>query len=314
MDADKIETLEDGYIVIRTIYKDEGDFVYDLYRHEDEWKHIDKLIALYKKQFEPDSTPEDKEKADEASMELIKKFTPLFKKYLLLFTTGQINFRNTEQRQFVRLFIGDPQLQKALKRKYPGREMAEQITQKFNFLVEGYGHQTEEEIMDDLHVIFFICAKRYKYVGRSFCCYIYNLFKYEVARRVQKYQKNPANFHYKVTTLDDSIKIAVDVGQQLEDHLGENSLGFPDTSWLKGQTCSDIFEDFTFEERVIFMKYYLQDWNDRQIGNFLGMHMNTANQKRKLIVQKLCDKLGYDPEKIKRSRNSGKKAIMNVGI
>ena len=268
----------------------------------------------YQAQFKPGSTELDRIDADAAGVELLKRFHPLFKKYVILLKSGQINFRNTEQRAFIRLFISDFYLQKALRRKNPGHEAAEAISSKFNFMIEGYGHQDEEEIYDDLRVIFFTLVKRYKNVGRSFCCYVYNLFRYEVARHIQKYQQNPANFHYKVAPLEDCKKAKCDDYSNVEEENYEDELGLPDHTWIQGKTCSEIFQEFTDEERLIFSKYYLQDWNDGQIAQLLGMHINTANQRRKAITHKLCKALGFDLKDIKRHRKSGKKAIMNSEV
>lgn len=313
-DPDKTKYLANGMIVLRIVYEGEGDYIYELYQHSDEWKEIDDLIFTYQAQFKPGATELEKIDADRAGMELLERFHPLFKKYVILLKSGQINFKNTEQRAFVRLFMPEFHLQKALGRKNPGFEAAEAITAKFNFLIEGYGHQDEEEIYDDLRVIFFTLAKRYKNVGRSFCCYIYNLFKYEVARHIQKYQQNPANFHYKIAPIEDCKKAEMDDYSAIEDAMYEDEQGLPDHTWIHGETCSELFQHFTDEERLIFSKYYLQDWNDGQIANLLGMHINTANQRRKAITHKLCAILGFDPKDIKRHRKSGKKAIMSSEI
>ena len=313
-DADKTQIFENGYVRFRTVFADEGDYIWDMYQHEEEWKEIDRLVMTYQAQFKESAGDLERYNADRAGTELMERFKPLFKKYVILLTTGQINFRNTEQKQFVRLFMPDRYLQKALGRKNISRDLCDQILQKFNFLIEGYGHQPEEEIYDDLRVIFFILVKRYKNVGRSFCCYVYNLFKYEVSRFVQRYQRNPANFHYKVTTLDECNKTSNDDYSAIEDTIYEDEWGLPDATWVHGETCSDLFQNFTDEERLIFSKYYLQDWNDGQIAKLLGMHINTANQKRKAITHKLSELLGYNPKDIQRHRKSGKKAIIDRNL
>lgn len=310
-DADKIQTIEDGYIIMRTVYEGEADYLWELYQHGEEWKEIDELVALYQEQFTGNPSYEEIKRSNAAGMELLDRFHPLFKKYLLLLKTGQINFRNAEQKQFVRLFINEPYLLKSFNRN-TNADYRVIVTQKFNFLIEGYGHQSEDEILDDLHTIFLTLVKRYKNVGRSFCCYVYNLFKYEVARHIQKYQKNPLNFHYKVTPLENCSLATTDDYHEVEDTIYEDEQGLPDDSWIRGETCSEIFADFTNEDRMIFSKYYLQDWNDSQIAEYLGIHINTANQRRKSIVRKLCDILGMDPKDIKRHRKSGKKAIRLV--
>ena len=314
-DADKIQVFENGDVIIRTVYEGEGDYLWDMYQHEEEWREIDDLIATYQAQFKEDADDTDRFLANDAGTQLLKRFQPLFKKYVTLLKTGQINFKNSEQRQFVRLFIDTPFLKNLLNKKTIQREYCEQIAIKFNFLVEGYGNLPEDEIYDDLHVLFFTLAKRYKNVGRSFCCYIYNLFKYEVARFVSKYQANPANFHYKVTTLEEeNIMPIMDDYSHIEEIQYEDAQGLPDKTWIAGETCSDLFKGFSRTDRMIFSRYYLQDWNDAQIATMLGIHINTANQRRKAIVQRLCKKCGFSPEDIVRHRKSGKRAVINTTI
>jgi DNA-directed RNA polymerase specialized sigma24 family protein len=64
----------------------------------------------------------------------------------------------------------------------------------------------------------------------------------------------------------------------------------------------------------VLIKYYLEDWNDRQIAESLGAHINTVNQKRRDAVELLCEELGMNKDNIKRSRKSGKKASLPTAI
>lgn len=304
-----LQTFENGYIQIRTVYADKDGYIWDLYERKEEWDEVDSLIAAYQKQFNIDHTDTDKDEADAAGNALITKFYPLFKKYLTVLKTGQINFQNTEQKLFIRLFMDQSLLKAALCRKKLAKELREVIMTKFNFIIEAYGAQDDDEITEDLHMLFFILAKRYKPMGKSFCCYVYNTFKFEVARYIKNYQKNPANFHYKMTCIDNHTQSVGGGYDAIEDSIYEDALGIPDKSWVAGETCSEIFAEFSPTERKIFCKYYLEDWNDSQIAELLGIHINTANQKRKAIIIRLSDKLGIDINAIKRHRKSGKKAI-----
>ena len=300
----------DDIIMVQIIHVNEDGYLWDLYKRKKEWKAIDNLIEIYQKQFDQNHTSQDKEDADKAAQMLLDQFYPLFKKYSIVLSTGQINFNNTEQKLFIKLFMDNPLLKTVLCHKKIPKALKEQITGKFNFIVEAYGAQGVNEIVNDLHMLFFVLAKRYKDVGKSFCCYVYNSFKYEVARHIKKYQKNPANFHYKTTELNEDTLKAIDTGYTtIEDMQYENELGMPDMSWVHGVTCSDVFKIFTPTERTIFIKYYLEDWNDSQIADLLGVHINTANQRRKSMIKRLARKMGIDMKELKRHRKSGKKAI-----
>ena len=83
-----------------------------------EWDVIDNLIEVYQK-----STNErfcgNKEDGDRAATLLLEKFRPVFKKYIALLKTGQINFSDSEQKQFISLFMDEKHLRKALASKNP---------------------------------------------------------------------------------------------------------------------------------------------------------------------------------------------------
>ena len=80
-------------------------------------------------------------------------------------------------------------------------------------------------------------------------------------------------------------------------------------SWVNGETCSDMFSILNQLERKIIVKYYAEEYNDKQISDYLGLHINTVNQKRRQAVHKLAEHLDIDLESIKRNRNSGRSAV-----
>lgn len=99
-----------------------------------------------------------------------------------------------------------------------------------------------------------------------------------------------------------------------EDKVYENNVGIPDLSWISGMNCSDIFQNLEPLERKLLIKYYLEDYNDRQIAEEFGMHINTVNQKRRRAVLKLAHNNGVDEKSIKRSRKSGKQAMLSTRL
>jgi hypothetical protein len=265
----------------------------------------------YQMQFTEGATAEEIIASKNAANELIIKFTPLFKKYLALIKTGQIDFDDKEMKRFVLSFIGDTKLKKALKSEHQTAEMRHPILQRFNFVKETYGNLTEEEITIDLQMLFLTLAKRYKQMGRNFCAYLYNAFCYEVSRHIKKFTKNPGNIHYKSTEYEDYMQSCVDVAVEecFEDKIYENNVGIPDMTWISGQNCSDLFAGLEPFDRKLLIKYYMEDYNDRQIAEEFGMHINTCNQKRRQAVIKLAKILGIKESDIKRNRKSGKKAL-----
>lgn len=277
-----------------------------------EWHDIEENIMLFQKQFETDANEYDILIAKEASDYLISKFSPLFRKYITLVKYGQIDFTDFEMKQFVSLFIDDYDLKKALNRKKQKSEYKAEIYKRFNFVLETYGFLNDEDILSDLHMCFLQLCKRYRQLGKNFCAYVYNSYRYEVARHIKNFIKNPINIHYRVLKYEDCINGKDDykLNQYHEDSYHEDSMGLPDYTWINGQGCSDIFSDLTSIQRKILIKYYLEDWNDKQIAQHTGLHINTVNQKRRVATEIIALKTGVPLNSILRSRKSGKKASL----
>lgn len=277
-----------------------------------EYQEIEDLVLNYQKQFMPGATSEEKQIANESAEELLERFTPLFRKYMTLICTGKIDFIDPEMKRFLGLFIGDQTLKRALNRKNAADKYLHGIHSQFNFIVETYGKQSEEDILVDLQMLLLVLAKRYRQMNRNFCAYVYNSYCYEVSRHITKFTRNPANIHYRKVEYEDYMQAYKDeqIEECFEDKIYENSLGIPDVTWINGETCSNIFLELTKLERKLIIKYYLEDYNDRQISEMYSMHTSTVNLRRNRAIRKVAVALGLDPKKIKRSRRSGKMALL----
>ena len=282
-------------------------------KRKEEWREVEALIMRYQAQF---VNPDQKEDANKAMEELLQRFFPLFKKYLVLLKSGQINFNDTEMKHFVHTFMAEGNLKAALKRKKQSAAARAPIYQRFNFIKETYGSLDEDEIMMDLQTLFVVLARRYKQMGKSFCGYLYNAYYHEVSRHIKSFIKNPANIHYRNSEYEDYMQKSVDEFQKedipFDERLFEDEGGIPDSSWINGETCSETFEMLTPLERRLLVKYYLEDYNDRQVAERFGMHINTVNQKRRFAAEEVANALGKSRLDIKRNRKSGKRPMMIV--
>lgn len=306
--------MSNNRLRVKTVYLNSQGIMWDLYEERDTWEEIDNLVMTFQKKNDPEATPVEVLKAEDAGTTLLDRFYPLFKKYLIVLTTGQINFKNYEQKQFIRLFTNIPYQLKALSRKANiRRSIRDEITRNFNFIVESYGKQDQDIILSDLRMLFMVLANRYKNKGKSFCCYVYNAFRFEVARHIKAYLKNPCHFHYKMVALkeDESTDNVTDFEDNYQEESDrketENLSGTPNLSWIAGITCSDTFRCLTACERKIIVKYYAENWSDAQIGDMLGTHINTANQRRKAAVDKIAQRLGLTLNDMVRRRQTDNK-------
>ncbi len=290
--------------------KEQMDEMYPISQREREWGEVEELVMIYKKQFQEDIiiTPSIVANSEKAATELCKRFHSLFNKYLQLLTTGQIPYHDKDVKAFVSAFTGSPELHQALKRRYQNQKSKEAINRSFNFIVESYGSLPREEILMDLQMLFLVVAKRYQQVGRSFCGYLYNVYRFEVVRHVTKFIKNPISIPYKIVSYNEDVNCLPE--DTYEDIYYENENGTPDMGWIAGDSCSDIFSELDSMDRRILIKYYLEDWNDRQIADAFCVHINTINQRRRTSVKKIAELLNIDLNDIKRNRRSGLNAVL----
>lgn len=294
------------------MYYKENDENYE--QRLEEWTEIEDLVITYQSQFKEDCDEADKFLAKDAAQKLLDKFSPLFKKYSTLLKTGQIDWNDIEMKQFINNFIDEIELKRALARKKQKAYYRNEIHQRFNFIIETYGELTEDEILLDLQTLLLVIAQRYKQMGKNFCAYVYNSYRYEVARHIKKFIKNPINITYKNLQYEDCINGCHDfeIEQSYEDNYYEDLTGIPNMSWIQGHNCSDIFMNLSPLDRKILVKYYLEEWKDGQIAECLGMHINTVNQKRRSAAKILAESLNLDLSSIKRTRKSGKRAVLPV--
>lgn len=271
-----------------------------------EWNDIEDLVLKYQQNIDSEE-PEDRELCKEASNELLNRFMPLFKKYILLIKHNQIDFNDMEQKSFTSLFMEDKVLRRMLNRKVTPPQYKSEIYQKSNFIKETYGTNSEEDILYDLYICFLNVVKRYKQVGKNFCAYLHNVYKYEVARFIKSYIKNPLSVPYKNFQYEDYINGQEDgfFSEEQESSYYESITGLPDMSWILGSTCANEFSCLSSLQRKIIVKYYLEDWSDRQIAESLGVQTSSINGKRREAVNILCDIYNIDPSTLKRIRKSG---------
>lgn len=277
-----------------------------------QWNEIEELVLTYQKYLNDE---ENKEISQSAADILLNKFSPLFKSYITLIKFNQIDWNSKDQKMFISQFIKDRLTKNALLRKKTSKEYKEKIYYAFNFVVEAYGKVTsEEDILSDLYVCFLTLMKRYKQKGKNFCAYVANSYHFEVSRFIKKQISNPLAISYKNYKYEDVINGNEDVNIDIihEDNYYESITGLPDYTWINGDTCSDIFADLSPFQRKILVKYYLEDFNDRQIGELNDSNIGTINNKRRTAVDKLCETYGFDKSKLTRKRKSGRKANMPI--
>lgn len=266
-----------------------------------EWNEIEELVMTYQRCL----GTSEQYKAQEAADILLDKFSPLFKSYLTAIKYQQIDWANKEQKKFISQFIGEPELKRALARNYTPSEYCSRIYSRFNFVTVTYGQSSEDDIMNDLYLCFLTLMKRYKQKGKNFCAYVANAYHFEVSRLIKKQTSNPLTVSYKNYKYEDAINNN-SFNNSYTDNYYESATGLPDYTWVNGSTCSATFTQLSTIERKILIEYYLEDCNDKQIGQRNALSIGTINCKRRHALDHICTELDTTRDKVKRRRKSGK--------
>ena len=187
-----------------------------------------------------------------------------------------------------------------------------EIFKNFNFIKETYGSLPRTEIQSDLQTFLLILAKLYQNKGKNFFAYVYKTYKNYVCRHIKKFIENPININYKNLEYQDYINGEIDnnIENVQEDVLYETITELPNRSWILGENCSDIFNGISQRDKRIRVKYYLEEWKDKQIAEYFGLHINTINQRRRKAAKQIAINADFDITFIKRTRRSGKKAVL----
>lgn len=276
-----------------------------------EWNEVEELVLAYQKNLNDDV---DSYLSKEAADILLQRFSPLFKSYLTVIKYNQIDWNSKEQKIFISQFIGDINLKRALNRKKSSSEFKARIYHSFNFITTTYGVLPEEDILEDLYLCFLILMKRYKQTGKNFCAYVANCYHYEISRYIKKQISNPLIVNYKNYKYEDIVNGNNDSELDIihEDNYYESMTGLPDHTWIAGDTCSEIFCDLSQWQRKILIKYYLEDYNDRQISEMFGVNIGNINSKRRNAINKLCSLRSVNKSKLPRKRKSGRKVNLPI--
>ena len=114
-----------------------------------DWNEVEELVLKYQEYINSED-PEEKNLCKGPASELLNRFAPLFKKYMLFIKNNQIDFNDMEQKSFVSLFMDDITLRRVLNRKVTPPSYRSDIYLKSNFVKETYGTNSEQDIINDL--------------------------------------------------------------------------------------------------------------------------------------------------------------------
>lgn len=260
----------------------------------------------------------------DAGEELIASFSKFFTKYVSLIKFGKFNVSHFSTRSFIKLFIDNPKSRRLINPYFRYKLTGTQISSEtVAMIVKMFESSTQEDILQDLKIIFLTMCTKYKDTKPSFHAYINKNFHFYAYRYFEKMAKDPigrnnsisintpitnqASFSCQVelkdvipdkqskvesdTTIEEldlhyNLKHSnIPVVENKDANIYENN--FLDTNWINGITCCEIFESLTPFERKIIILWYTEKKNDTEIGEIFGVCRGTINRRRRIAKEKL---------------------------
>lgn len=262
-------------------------------KKEPDYELVDKLVERY-------------QGGDEnAAEELLRQLRPYMSKFFKILRLGSIDLSDRDSRKFINLFIDDENMRSKLKKAYQSTDARNEAYRATALIQSMCTSIPSEDIIHELILVLLTLAKRYSKTKKkvNFCGYLYNAFRFELARRIKQITFDPLTHCTDLTIpyddsdysngndepVEESIQIYVDEPLAvLEDELGN--------SWARGLTCGDMFSKLTQLQRIILKMHYMDGEGDSAIGERLGIHRTTVKRQRTCAEEILkkardsCDK------------------------
>jgi RNA polymerase sigma factor (sigma-70 family) len=223
----------------------------------------------------------------DAAEELINQMSPYMIKYFKIIRLGVIDLSDRDSRRFISLFIEKYEAREKLKMKFQSRDARNEAYQAALMVQSMCSQIPSEDIIQELIVALLTLAKRFTRHKKkvNFCGYLYNAFRFELARRIKSITIDPLthrsdfNLSYDDNEyLNDEDSAGDEASYMTEPMMAlEEDLG---NSWQRGLTCSDTFADLTQLQRIILKLYYIDGESDTSIANRLNLHRNTVKSQR----------------------------------
>lgn len=224
-----------------------------------------------------------------AASKLIEAFDGYIEKFVRLLYEGKVNLDDRDSRRFLSLFIPDNETRKALRRKRQSGKVRDIAHRTASFLQRSCSSSTREDIKQELICVLLKLANRYKKKKKrsNFAGYIYTSFAFELNRSIRPLVRDPltfaGNLHipYLDTEYVDEDGNPIDENDPYEHKLVsplDEDLG---TNWIHGLTSNPLFSRLSALDRLILKMYYVDEFNDREISDRTGFHINTINSRRR---------------------------------
>lgn len=256
---------------------------------------IDKLVLLAKKG--------DQEALEEVMIAYgynhDKRLKNFLGKFYSLLVYGKINLKDKDTRRFLQLFIQDDDTREKLRYRYQGGNTQTKCYATADYIQHAVRSKLDrEEVKSDLIYLFIEKVHRYKKksVKISFGGYLYNSFRYDVFRYLQKTVFSEDMLNQEEQRVEDYLdELSYEEDFTVYDDAFYESIMKEDkltVQWALGH-CHELFDCLSVFERNILKMHYYDKLTDGKVADMMGLHINTIFQKRKKAVATLQSELEF---------------------
>lgn len=242
-------------------------------------EQVDQLVARYQRGDE------------EAALSLLHMYggedgtSQFLGKYIKLLKQEAFDLTDKDTRRFLQLYMVEGR--EALVNRYQSKEGKAAAAKTAAMLSKGLRHYPEEDLIQDLQMLFLQQAMRYRKQKKqvNFSGYLYNSFRFTVFNYLKKTV-------FKFDVLNHPFLEQLD-----EETMGEEGISIQDEwfyeerffdteeeelglDWVNGGRCNEAFQELTQLERLILKLAYEEKKTDTEIAERLGFHRNTVLKYR----------------------------------
>lgn len=216
--------------------------------------------------------------------ELIKQYENFLNKYMSMFQYNTIDFSNYDVRCFLACYISDESLSKSLRRaKYHSAEAMSTAQKVLRSLQHKLRNHNKKELFHEIVIPFLQLAKGYKQLGVGFDKYLYKAYKYELKRHLDNIKWDALDhgglmyrdaLHEEEWEEESQEELTFEMDEQFE---------LSDPRWVHGKRSGEPFINLKPHERYILVKYYYEDYTDREIARMLPYNPKSIHRIRKRL-------------------------------
>ena len=253
----------------------------------------------------------------EVSADIINQFGGFIYAYINLIKKGEFDINNYSVRQFIKIFVTNPQAKKYINQYQYKPFIKYEIDKSVKLIVGMFSIYDEVDIQNDLTINLLTMCKRYKDTSPTFHIYVQKFFHFCLLDYYKPLIKNSSvNNPYNYITLkeldnleegkytmdiiidriidtEDKQNYLKDFSQMIKisDDSSPYSMKHLNTNWIMGVTCSDLFKNLSILEREILVNSYIYKVTDKDMASKYGVCRATINRKKIAAKEKLLNLL-----------------------